>query len=234
MSHFNYNRVTGKFSVAKRPGNQSTPVVTRKIAARLERLILANQNIELTDLQVLFVEEVKGNKKPNLQINQIDIAHNIAISAIMDAMVDRMNNPLAQKDITAEAFVDDLVSSDDDEAKVKVKQFFDSLRSPVISWQEKLSQANTVARRLNGASKNLMPGYSSPNRSIGNNRDPHLVLNNHSFQETDNSIRLSKSADAFFNKPYRPKSRTTQKGNVEFQSSSVDEDANTSYYIPKK
>ncbi len=221
MSYIGYDKATKSFYVIKRPTNQSTPEVLKKIAKRLERLIAENPNIELTELQKLFIRKIKKHAAIQLSKNNIDIAHNIAISVIMDAIVDRMNNPLDEEDIDANEFVDEILSTDDEDGKIRIKKFFSDLQNPNISRNEKLRQANEAIEHLNRASKNLISGYSGPNRSLQSNRDLHLIVENNEYRETPWAEEISKKADVFLKKVYLPKSRKTSDGETEYQSSSV-------------
>ncbi len=87
----------GKVSVIKRvrPTNQNSPTVQKKIAGRLERLIKENPHMELTELQQLFFKKIRKDGVVALLDNNIDIAHNLSINMIMQAIAERANNPLS-------------------------------------------------------------------------------------------------------------------------------------------
>ena len=144
MSYIGYNEKEKKFYVIKRPTNQNNPKVLNKIAGRLNRLI--DGGAKLNDLQEKFLKEVEENDTVNLKEEGIDIAHNIAISVILDAMVDRMNNP-QEGDETAATFFDDTLSTDDDPGKQKAKEFFKQLGDPEREIKYKLNDANDLAKK---------------------------------------------------------------------------------------
>lgn len=154
--YFKYSK--GVFSSLRRPTNQNLPEVQKKIAARLNDLINNQSNLKLTEVQKTFTDEIATNDKVKLKENKIDIAHNIAISVVMEAIVDRMNRPRKKKDEAAEKLTDQFTSSDD--SKKTIKEFFEILRDPTVKAWEKLKEADFVVSRLNQGSKNLSPGHS--------------------------------------------------------------------------
>lgn len=233
MSYFQYQNNRYSIVPGKRPSNQSKPEVLQKIRKRLERLIKENKGLKLTELQTLFVKKLRKHNEIQLKDNGIDIAHNIAISAIMDAILKRMNHPFTDKDYAANQFAEDLLSTEDNEGKQNVREFFELLRDPTATPQEKIAEANKVVSHLNRASRNLIPGYSSTNRSIGKYRDPHLVTNTRGeWVETPMSAKLSKTSNIFMPVPYESKTRKTEKDGVEAQSSSISRKPSEAYYTP--
>lgn len=169
--------VKNKNGQAKRPGNQSRPEVLKKLSERLKNLPSTDKNIELTPLQKQFIDKVDtdGENKVELAKLKIDIAHNIPISEILLATVHRMNSPITE-DSAAEKLIDEMMSTGEDNEKVTAKEFINGLNSDEILPQQKIMQADKVMDKLNSSTRNLIPGYSSINRSIGKKRDPHFVF----------------------------------------------------------
>lgn len=213
-----------------RPSNQNDHRVQKKIAGRLERLIKENPHMELTELQQLFVKKISEDGVVALRDNNIDIAHNLAISMIMQAIADRANNPLPHAKY--DELVENIITTEEADDKKFVKEFFQGLLDPHVSLQDKMKDADKVVDRLNCASKNLMPGHSSTNRSISKYRDPHYAKHKKGYVETPISVTLSKNFEKLFLKSYEPKSRDTVDGRREFQSSSICNTPKDSWYSP--
>lgn len=222
-----------KVSVIKgvRPTNQSEQPVLEKIAARLERLIKENPDLELTKLQALFVQKIRDDGHIPLLANKIDIAHNLAISMIKQAIANRANHPLSAANY--EELVNNIITTEEDDDKKFVREFFQGLLDPSVSLKDKMQDADKVVDRLNRASKNLFPAHSSSNRSVSSNRDPHLVKKKNRYIETPISEKLSKSFDKFLRASYEPKVRYGADGKKEYQSSSICNKPKESWYSPK-
>lgn len=231
--YIGYKKDKKKYYVIKRPNNQSNPKVLKKIAKRLKKLTNENEGLELNDLQKGIINDIKKSGTVKLGAKKIDVAHNIAIGKILETMVERMNNP-KKKDPAAEKFFDDTLSTDDESGREKAKGFFKKLPNPKTKRKEKLDDANDLAKIINRASKNLIFGHSRTNRSIKDKRDPHVVKNDGEHVETKTSAKLSKSFDKFRGKAYKPKSRKTDDGIIEYQSSSICNVPGLSFFAPKK
>lgn len=175
--YFSYDETTKKFKrrPGKRPINQSHRNVLKKINCRIKKLPTEC----LTNVQVTFVklyEQHKGKDK-FIGKNQIDIAHNISIDSMMDGIKQYLNKPDTFDGKAVNAFVDEIISSDD-EAKVdksKIKKHFNTIRNQGKSPTTKMDSAVFIANRLNKASKNLMPGHKKTNSAIQEHRDPHMI-----------------------------------------------------------
>lgn len=209
-----------KVSVIKsvRPTNQSGQEVLKKIAGRLERLIKENPDLELTKLQALFVQKIREDGTIALSANNIDIAHNLAISMIKQAIADRANHPLSSAKY--EELITNIITTEEKDDKDFVREFFQGLLDPSITLEEKMTDADKVVERLNYASKNLIPAHRSSNRSVGPNRDPHMLRKKGKdhYVETSTSAKLSKSFDKLLHVSYEPKTRYGADGKKEYQS----------------
>jgi len=230
--YFKYNKKDNIYIARKgkgtRPTNQNKLSVLKKIAARLERLIEEKPDLTLTELQKKFTEEVKKNKKIDLKANGIDIAHNIAISAFKKVIVSRLNIPMAGHDSEMSEVANDILSTEDGEGKKTTKEFFDSLSDPNLTSMEKMKSADKILKYINRASRNLIPGHSSTNRSIRDNRDPHCIKKVNEFVEIPKSKKISESF-AVVQPQYVPKARKTKDGRIESQSSSIDKNPHLSW-----
>ncbi len=224
-----------KVSVIKgvRPSNQSGQEVLKKIAGRLERLIKENPDLELTKLQALFVKKLREDGTIELAPNKIDIAHNLAISMIKQAIADRANHPLSSEKY--EELITNIITTEAEDDKDFVREFFQGLLDPSITLKEKMANADKVVERLNRASKNLIPAHRSSNRSVSSNRDPHMVQKKGKdhYVETPMSVKLSKSFVKVLHGPYEPKIRYGADGKKEYQSSSICNKPRDSWYSPE-
>lgn len=236
------------FSAIGAPNNQSQVGPKKKIAKRLERLRATGKT--LTDVQERFLAIGGSYKVPTDQ--NIQIAHNIAISAIRTAVVSKMNTPIlpvheAAEILAVEAFADAIASSDDEDPAVarrpKIKEKLPNLVRKIREEQKKVGgitpavanslivDAKEVLTLLNGRSKNLMPGHADVNEHlVTNHRDPHLTKTALGYEETAISTRLSQTADAFFGTQHTPK----QGNHGTLASSSVNSGNNrkNAYYTP--
>ena len=229
--YFRYKNNT--YTSHYRPNNQSTPEVQQKIATRIIRYV-NEHNLETTILQKLFTEEVKKNARFNegcqLKTNKIDIAHNIAGAKLTEIITVKMNSvPDTSDDEKFAEFADDLLSTDDESGKKEAKKAYHKLADPTIAPAKKLQKAKNLLEHMNRASRNLMPGHSSPNRALQENRDAHLMLDkNHQLVETPMSKKLSNSTNTLFGTPYNCRTRNKD-GRIEIQSSSVHQDKDKSW-----
>lgn len=200
---------------SKRPGNQNALPVLIKMTKRGEKVIADDSDLELVLVEKkLFNKVNSGKNKIKLRSLKIDIAHNIAISKIMDATLERMKSPLSASDSVAEDFADNLLSTDDDEGRKEAKKLFTDIRNKSILPFHIIEQADHVINHFNRASRNLRPGHSSTNRSVGDMRDPPLfhVKGSNKVREAPHSRRLARSAKKFIQKTgedYQPHTRIT-------------------------
>jgi ankyrin repeat protein len=202
---------------SKRPGNQNALPVLIKMTKRGEKVISDDSDLELVSVEKkLFNKVNSGKNKIKLRSLKIDIAHNIAISKIMDATLERMKSPFSASDSAAEDFADNLLSTDDDEGRKETKKLFTDIRDQTILPFHIIAQADHVINHFNRASRNLRPGHSSTNRSVGDMRDPPLfhIKDRHpnEVREAPHSRRLARSAKKFIQKTgqdYQPHTRIT-------------------------
>lgn len=225
------------FEASGASNNQSNVGAKKKIAKRLERLRTAGKT--LTDVQQRFLA-VGGSYKIPANEN-IQIAHNIAISAMTTALISKMNTAIlpaneAAEIAAAEEFADAIASSDDEDPAVprraKIKEKLPNLVRKIRTEQKKaggittltvanslIADAKEVLTLLNGRSKNLMPGHAEVNEHlVRSHRDPHLTKTATGYEETVISARLSLAADAFFGVAHTPQPGA----HGTFASSSVD------------
>lgn len=220
---------------SSRPSNQNNPTTLGKIANYLEALSIKDPSIILTPLQKKFIRLVRTAEKTGSKVkllkNGIDICHNIAIGAFIEGLIQQMNSPLPEDSDINDEFVDDALSSDDEEGKEEIKTYLADLQDPDIAAEKKIKLTKKVCDRFNRSSRNLIPGYSSPNRSIGDNRDPHLVDDAVTGEKKPilRSEKIAESAGAFLREEYKPKERINSEGEKEYQSSSVDADLEKSW-----
>ena len=210
------------FEASGASNNQSNVGPKKKIAKRLERLRTAGKT--LTDVQQRFL--ALGGSYATKAAN-IQIAHNIAISAMTTALVNKMNTPIppaneAAEIRAAEEFADAIASSDDENPAVarraEIKKKLPNLVRRIRTEQKKvggittqtvanslIADAKEVLTLLNGRSKNLMPGHAEVNEHlVRSHRDPHLTKTATGYEETAISARLSLAADAFFGVAHTP------------------------------
>ncbi len=234
-----YKIAKDKKGRAKRPGNQSVFGTLQRTAQRLENLVNNDTRYQLTPLQTRFVSKVNTvakarqirgknkNKEIKLKPMGIDIAHNVAISVIMEATVARMNSPLSGNDDAAINFVNAMISSDDDDAIGKAETFYNDLGDEETLPQDKIAKADETINRLNMASANLIPGHNSTNKSVHEKRDPHLLklkAGDQEFSEHKRARRIAVTGRKFIAKTgetYRPHVRDAEDGDKEAKSSSV-------------
>jgi hypothetical protein len=220
------------FSNGKRPTNQSKPKVQQKIAARLTRFE-REDGLKMTSLQKQFTEEVEENKSCKLKDNNIDIAHNIACAKLGELIIAKMNtdkDPVLEEKFTE--FIEDFLSTDDESGKEEANKIYHNLSKEDLEPVDRMADAVFLFEHLNRASKNLMPGHSSPNQALHNHRDPHLMKSRGAkLVETPVSKCLSKSIDTLFGRKYHSRSRKIN-GQVEHQSSSIHSDKDRSWYKP--
>lgn len=209
-----------------RPNNQGKKTVLQKIKKRIQAL--NNENVELTELQKKFLSQLETNSF-FLKKSGIDIVHNISFKRIKQQLVHDLNNPQHDHHVHAFNFADEIFSSDDEESRESFKTLYTLSKKRKKSFEKdkKIELTNTLLDKLNSASRNLMPGYSSTNRSIGAHRDPHLAIKAGSWFETKRSKKLSLSADAYFGEPYLPKKGSDPHT---YQSSSISPDIKKATY----
>ena len=206
MTYIKYDKTKKVFyATGKRPGNQNHPKVLKKIASRLRKYVFRNANLCLTHLQNRFVEQVDKihEKKPWLSAERIDIAHHIAISRIIKAFVDMLNNPKNSKVKEFKTFTDDICSTGYQQTTIRVVLHYWIFLELLIDDADPeylCGQANEIIDKLNCCTRNLIPGHKSVNRAIGQAKDPHLVAEKGkpgSYQETSPSVKLSKIFSRF-------------------------------------
>lgn len=251
--NINVNMSTGTavFSATGGPNNQSGVGVKKKIAERLYHLQAAGKT--LTDVQTRFL--AIGGNYANTSAHNIQIAHNIAISALRDALESKMNNPIAPADEAAEItaaqnFADALASSDDDdptvakrpEIKKKLPKFVRNIRIAqkkaggvtLVDADALMADCKEILSLCNKSSRNLMPGHAEVNEhEVRDCRDPHLTKTAAgAYEETDVSKTLARTAAAFFGCAHEPKKKADGSGDV--ASSSVDSGnvRDQAYYRP--
>lgn len=231
------NLNTGEYTSDGRPNNQSGLKILHKIKKRLERNE-KSEKLEPTEIQETFKKEMsKVKAKPQLAKKHIDIAHNVSIKAITETIIEDLNHPDNADPAAAHRFVDEVLSTDDEQGRKDFDNLYQKIveNSPKKEEKKKiLDAANKVLRHLNRASRNLMPGNSSSNRSIGgDHRDPHVMIKDNEYQETATSKRISLAADDFLKKPHFPKEETGEDGESLYQSSSIDSKSEVSWYNDK-
>lgn len=123
--YYGYNEEKKKFFLiaGTRPGNQSNHEVLVKIAARLKKL--KNDGYQLTPLQTKFIALVESGDKVPLKKEKMDIAHHIAINAIMHVIADRMNGVITTD---ADEFVDNVITTESETSKERIKAFFSKMQ----------------------------------------------------------------------------------------------------------
>lgn len=237
-SNGQYSRARNSKGNAKRPNNQSSPSTLIKIVSRMRRLAVEDPDKKFNPKQITLMQrvELRDGRKVNLSGLKIDIAHNIAIGPIMDSIVARMNNPLPEEDITANEFVEEVISSDDNAAKKQIKDFFEEIRFDDLLPHEKIQVADEVTERINRASPNLGAGHRSPNRGLGDNRDPHAMVSKEdgTLIEHKKSQKIAVRARRFLSitdpPTYRPLIRFNAEGDKEAKSSSVHERSDRAWF----
>ncbi len=241
------------FEAKDRPENQRYKKVQDRIELRLRRL-RDTEHKQLTDVQTRFLARADYE----LKANNIDIAHNIAISEMRDVLVLKMNTNLpaakdAKENKAVEDFADAIASSDEDgedNTKINTRTVRRKLPALVREIRVKQRQAGGMTRNdaknltestrkiliiLNRCSRNLMPGHSNVNSSIQDARDPHVTKVGAEYKETTISTSLARTANSFLGKTYEPKTRAYGRGR-QIQSSSVDSgnDKDNAYYTPAR
>lgn len=227
MSYIEYR--DGKYHPVKgvRPTNQSQWPVLEKIANRLNNLVNEDEGWTLTALQEKFVDEI-GNGSIQLAENEIDIAHNISIKAIIFMVADKMNDPETIKFKDIKVVADAFISTEEEDANKMVRAFFNTLKDKATPDEEKIELANEVIERLNKAHKNLIPGHKSPNRSLGSHQDPHLLEKDGKLCVPAYSQKINSAFAKVDHTGYGPKEKDID-GERSYQTSSVHKDKNKAY-----
>ncbi|MBA2709981.1 MAG: hypothetical protein H0U57_05260 [Tatlockia sp.] len=236
MTYITYNKALKTFCSEKaRPNNQSSSETLKRLADRLINYISTNKEVCLTTLQANFIAEVPKNK-PFLSTHRIDVAHHVAISEIINLIVEFMNNPSEIKFKDWVNFSDAMCStesSEDDKGRYTLSSFFYDVKNNNDGPKGLCTKADNIIRILNCCTRNLIPGNSSVNRSIGQRKDPHYVgikgKPGH-YEETSSSKNISK----FFAKlpncsDYEPITKQRSKGPSFFLSSSIESKVEDSY-----
>ena len=238
--YIKYNRKIQEFeATGKRPGNQNGFAILNKIAERLERYTHENKNVKMTPLQSKFITLVSEQKRFLLK-EKIDVAHHIAISKIIEVLVTIMNSPEASELNNFHKFGDEMLSTeeaDDDKGRSDLEHFLQDIFEGNLTPKELCAEANKIIAKLNCCSRNLIPGYSSVNRSISDNKDLHLIYikKNRTFISTPPSIKIGR---AFSHLPdcdnYRPKSQFLGNKKTFFSSSvSANKEESCVYEVTK-
>lgn len=242
MSHIKYDeKKKVYYATGKRPNNQSSPATLEKIAERLKNYVLIHRDVCLTDLQKLFVEEVSNHKKAFLSPDDIDIAHHIAISKIISVFVAFMNDPDSIACTDFENFADAICSTEsptDDKGRSTLRGFFNDIQDNLCSPRELCASANKIIKLLNSCTRNLIPGNKSVNRSIGENKDLHMVAKRGKpgfYKETEPSKRISQFFEQLPDcQDYAPKLITTPNKEKALLSSSIFAKRDESYVVKDK
>lgn len=124
----------------------------------------------------------------------------------------------------------------DDKGRSTLRDFFHDIKNGEDP-EELCDAANQIIKSLNCCTRNLIPGHRSANRSIGENKDLHLVKqkgHTNRYRETEPSKRIS----YFFEQlptaqNYEPKTINTKNGKA-VMSSSVNAEINKSYVCEDK
>lgn len=158
--------------------NQNCATTQKRVAARLERAVKDSPDLKLAKGQKDFVSTVKKSGSYKLKAKKIDMAHNISADSFINHLLNIMNGVTAEdySQADAEAFIDDFLSSGDEAGKVEAKDSLAVIADPSLDPASRVTHANNLIHRFNCASKNLIPGDASLNRSIGSARDVHAVL----------------------------------------------------------
>jgi hypothetical protein len=231
MTYIRYDDKTKQFvATKKRPNNQNTKRVLKKIAGRLSKYIIDHPDTELTELQKKFVDGLKKNaKKYSLSKDKINIAHGIAISQIIGVMVNLLNDPKSFQLAAANDFADAILSSEspsDDKGRSTLRDFFRDVEAGGADPKELCERANAILKKLNCATRNLVPGHASANQSIGEAEDPPCVAKKGD-PTVFKKMKTVRQVSLFFkellggNVEYGPKIRKTPAGKTAFMSSSI-------------
>jgi len=230
----------GKFVAlkGKRPSNQSDKGVLAKVRARLVRyfesptmcvVTMAGRGVEYKpkSIQSLFMSIYKVTGSPvsrdkTLSTCKINMAHNIAFSAIKQFFVESLNAKTEINLAKLERFGEAMHSTDDHRRKNWFKRFWQDVKNSTLSGEKAADEANKILHYLNCVSRNLAPGHASVNQSIHDNRDPFLVLDATSSLHVQ-PAKPTAIADTFteLRPGYAPKLRDLGTG-PEMQSSSIE------------
>jgi hypothetical protein len=231
--YIDYDNKTNRFFEVtgsnNRPTNQRDAIP--RIITRLNRL--KDQGVELEAVQSKFLL-ISQNGKPDLSGNRIEIAHNISIGYFKKEFAHLLNNRQSIDVSKGDEFAEEILSTDDDEKQLFHNFIFDvkNIELTSITIDRILNYVNAFLFKLNKASRNLMPGHQSPNRSIQENRDPHTIKRGEGHEETEISKRISEKTNRFFLNNIVPKSRNQAEA-LEHQSSSIHEDHELSWFKPR-
>ncbi|HVT62865.1 MAG TPA: hypothetical protein VHD33_05185, partial [Legionellaceae bacterium] len=166
-----------------RPNNQGNKEVLKKIAQRLEEDERKKPG-SLTETQRRFLVNYRREGARYLRsLDNIDIAHNVAISQIMETLAFAMNNPGAIDFDATEHFFNEILSTSSDEGALqeqiinrkRIKNFLTRLKNGPKSPEESeklLKEVNLIIEHVNKCSRNLFPGNDSENRTISDDEDP--------------------------------------------------------------
>jgi len=210
MPYLTYNEANKKFYLThKRPCNQGDYDVLVKISNRLKSFVNDNPTLELTDLQKKFVKHLKQQGEDyRRSVDKIDIAHGVAISKIMALFVKVLNEPELLKKfsflnnlnnffdatLSTEQPIDSEEETDEQISRASIRAFLKNIRDGQKSPEKLCQQANEIIHHLNKCSRNLVPGLSSKNRTIGAYEDPPFVLikgrKNHA-QKIEKALKIS-------------------------------------------
>jgi hypothetical protein len=168
-----------------------------------------------------------------LKTNKIEIAHNISIGFFKKEFANLLNQRNLIDISNGDEFAEEILSTDDEDI-TNFHNFLGTVKNaeltPIVI-NSTLNFINAFLTRLNRASKNLMPGHSSPNRSIQENRDPHTIKRDGRHEETEISKKITTKTNKFFLNRAEPNSRYVD-GSIQYQSSSVHESFGSAWFTP--
>lgn len=180
MTYIAYSKTKKIFyATSKRPSNQGKYDNLVKIAERLKSYVVNHEETELTKLQKKFTAHLEELEKDYKRADDfIDIAHGIAIHAIIEYFVYMLNRPKKLDIKKTTAFIDDICSSEsdeDDKGRGVVQAFLQAIKDGSLDTEKLLEKANNIILMLNRCTRNLNIGDASTNRAIQSKEDPSVV-----------------------------------------------------------
>lgn len=202
----------------RRPNNQSSPKVQKKLAER-ESLSI----VSVPKHRIKFIKEVNQKGKADLSGLGVDVCHITSADKMKETMALVLSNPenmtVKQKEMFEEV-MEDTISSDDEDSKKKQVMRAKKIHDRKTGRKDAMLFADDALDRLNRSSRNLRVDYARTNRVISNKLDQHL--NNGMEDERSGGIsdkwdKLNRSRGGEGN---NPKSQVVN-GRILVQSSSV-------------
>lgn len=192
----------------EKKNSHNTNEILLKISEQLTNSVLQHPDMPFKKLRKTWINNLtQEEKKHNLSRADSHLAHEIAISKIMDYFIINMNNPSHLKVLLGYQFVDSILSielSDNKKSRSSINNFFVCIKNEVLEKEEASEWVNKIIALLSGSSKmvsskkedevkvstTLAPGFFShinitkrPSYSVADPDDVGTSLHNYRYDD---------------------------------------------------